>query len=137
MRRKERKKTQPFAKSTVNKWTEIQFTAYNLCESCIIFLMETETVNEPQNLSDKLPFLELSAFLKYAKSSYSGMGKHQLVGYHIQPPSCTTHCVAFRIISLSNSIWCSNMSLGCRMLLVGLFFSFFCPKVYPTLTHLL
>ncbi|XP_074752243.1 forkhead box protein O3 isoform X6 [Athene noctua] len=37
---------EPFAKSAVSKWTVILFTAYDLCEPCIIFLMK-QTVNRP------------------------------------------------------------------------------------------
>lgn len=37
---------EPFAKSAVSKWTVILFTAYDLCEPCIIFLTK-QTVNRP------------------------------------------------------------------------------------------
>ncbi|XP_055665597.1 forkhead box protein O3 isoform X3 [Falco peregrinus] len=37
---------EPFAKSAVSKWTVILFTAYDLCEPCIIFLMK-QTANRP------------------------------------------------------------------------------------------
>lgn len=37
---------EPFAKSAVSKWTVILFTAYDVCEPCIIFLTK-QTVKRP------------------------------------------------------------------------------------------
>lgn len=58
---------EPFAKSAVSKWTVILFTAYDLCEPCIIFLMK-QTVNRPltgvKNLLFFLPLFLFSFFVE-------------------------------------------------------------------------
>lgn len=86
---------EPFAKSAVSKWTVILFTAYDLCEPCIIFLMK-QTVNRPLTGVKNLLFfplffflflLEIELILKYAKSSFSGMAKH-LLWRQCSAPSC-------------------------------------------------
>lgn len=94
---------EPFAKSAVSKWTVILFTAYDLCEPCIIFLMK-QTVNRPltgvKNLLFFLPLflffflflLEIELILQYAKSSFSGMAKH-LRWKQCSAPSCWEHTV--------------------------------------------
>lgn len=52
---------EPFAKSAVSKWTVILFTAYDLCEPCIIFLMK-KTVNRPLTGVKNLLFFPLFFF---------------------------------------------------------------------------
>lgn len=52
---------EPFAKSAVSKWTVILFTAYDLCEPCIIFLMK-QTVNRPLTGVKNLLFFPLFFF---------------------------------------------------------------------------
>lgn len=90
---------EPFAKSAVSKWTVILFTANDLCEPCIIFLMK-QTVNRPLTGVKNLLFpptlflffflfflLKIELIMKYAKSSFSGMAKH-LLWRQCSAPSC-------------------------------------------------
>lgn len=111
---------EPFAKSAVSKWTVILFTAYDLCEPCVIFLMK-QTVNSPLSewrSSFFFPFFfSFSLFFFFENWTNSEVCKIFLF-WDGQAPAVETnvqhHPVENTLCSLyssylSMSMWCFNI----------------------------
>lgn len=111
---------EPFAKSAVSKWTVILFTAYDLCEPCIIFLMK-QTVNRHRtgvkNLLFFLPlyfsFFFLSFFGNWTHSEVCKIflfwdGQAPAVETMFSTILLRTHCVAFTLVTCQ---WVCGVSI--------------------------
>lgn len=110
-------KREPFAKSAVSKWTVILFTAYDLCEPCIIFLTK-QTVNRPLTGVKILLFFSSFFFFLFfwELNSFWSMQNLPFLGW---PSTCCGdnvqhHPVENTLCSLYNSylsmsMWCFNI----------------------------
>lgn len=112
---------EPFAKSAVSKWTVILFTAYDLCEPCIIFLMK-QTVNRHRtgvkNLLFFLPlyfsfffslfFWELNSFWSMQNLPFLGWPS-TCCGDNVQHHPVENTLCSLYTSYLSMSMWCFNI----------------------------
>lgn len=108
---------EPFAKSAVSKWTVILFTAYDLCEPCIIFLTK-QTVNRPLTGVKILFFFFSSFFFSFLGGNWTNSevckiflfwdGQAPAVETMFSTILLRTHCVAFAVVTCQ---WVCGVSI--------------------------
>lgn len=108
---------EPFAKSAVSKWTVILFTAYDVCEPCIIFLTK-QTVKRPLIWVKILPFFFFFFFFllflwnwthsEVCKIFLFWDGQAPAVETMFSTILLRTHCVAFTVVTCQ---WVCGVSI--------------------------